>query len=271
MKKMLLLVSALLATAARAAEPRRVTLAGSEVTTLPTLAAPKNDGIDRIGKVEEPQMILYPAKKPSNGTVMVCPGGGYSILAVNHEGTDIAKMLNQAGWDAAVLLYRVSEGAETRARALEDAKTGLALIQKRGGDFGLSNKKVGVMGFSAGGHLAARVTHETLAAGSGPDLTILIYPAYLEKDGVCLPDVAPTKLPTFLYVAANDSWAKSAVAYDKAAKEKNLPVEFHQATSGGHGFGLKANLPPEVRDWPAKLVNFLDGVLGKPPSARGLN
>lgn len=261
MKKTLLLVSALLATAAFADEPKRVTLECKEVTILPTLAAPKNDGIDRIGKVEQPQMLLYPsAKKPSNGTVMVCPGGGYSILAVNHEGTYIAKMLNEAGWDVGVLLYRVSAGAETRARALEDAKAGLALIQKHGEHLGLSTKKIGVMGFSAGGHLSARVTHESLAAGNGPDFTVLIYPAYLEKEGVCLPDVAPTKLPTFLYVAANDSWAKSSIAYDKAAKEKNLPVEFHTATSGGHGFGLKNPLPEAVKDWPDKLKAFLSGL-----------
>jgi acetyl esterase/lipase len=271
MKKSLLLVSALLATAALADEPRRIKLDGSGDATAPA-AEPGKDGIDRIHKVEQPQMILFPAKKqPANGTVMVCPGGGYGILAVNHEGTEIAKMLNGAGWDVGVLLYRVSEGNETRARALEDAKAGLALIQKRGPEFGLSNKKVGVMGFSAGGHLSARVTHEALAAGTPPDFTVLMYPAYLEKDGVCLDDVAPTKLPTFVYVAANDSWAKSSDAYDKAAKEKNLPVTYIKAASGGHGFGLKPNLPPEVRDWPARLVNFLDGVLGKAPSARGLN
>jgi len=117
---------------ARADDIRRIALDGREGATAPA-AQPGKDGIDRIHKVEQPQLMIFPAaKKPSHGTIMVCPGGGYGILAVNHEGTDVAKMLNDDGWDAAVLLYRVSEGDKTRTMALDDAKAGLTLIQKRG-------------------------------------------------------------------------------------------------------------------------------------------
>ena len=126
---------------ARADDIRRIGLDGKEGATAPA-AQPGKDGIDRIHKVEQPQLMIFPAaKKPSHGTIMVCPGGGYGILAVNHEGTDVAKMLNDDGWDAAVLLYRVSEGDKTRAMALDDAKAGLTLIQKRGSEFGTRNKK----------------------------------------------------------------------------------------------------------------------------------
>lgn len=248
------------ALAATAGDVRRVSLDGREGATAP-VAEPGKDKIDRIHKVEQPQLMVYPAaNKPSKGTVMVCPGGGYSILAVNHEGTDVAKMLNDCGWDVAVLLYRVSEGDKTRALALDDAKAGLTLLQKRGADFGLGTKKVGVMGFSAGGHLSARVTHEAATAGHPPDFALLIYPAYLEKDGKCLDEVAPTGVPSFLYVAEDDKFSKSSHAFEAACKEKNVPCVAHYAEKGGHGFGLKNPLPESVKDWPAKLCAFLDGV-----------
>ncbi len=246
--------------AARADDVRRIALDGKEGVAAPA-AEPGKDKIDRIHKVETPQIMLYPTvKKPSHGTVMVCPGGGYSILAVNHEGTDIAKMLNDDGWDVAVLLYRVSEGPKTRELAIEDAKAGLSLIQKRGGEFGLGTKKIGVMGFSAGGHLSARVTHEAAAAGTPPDFAVLMYPAYLEKDGKCLDEVAPSKVPAFLYVAEDDHFNKSSHAYEAACKEKGVPCEAHYAAKGGHGFGLKNPLPEGVKDWPDKLRAFLDGI-----------
>ena len=106
---------------------------------------------------------------------MVCPGGGYGILAINHEGYFVAKKLNEFGYDVAILLYHVSAGKETRELAIADAKAALALLQKRGGEFGLSTRKIGVMGFSAGGHLAARLTHATAARHAagfrGPDVS----------------------------------------------------------------------------------------------------
>lgn len=246
--------------AARAGDIRRVALDGREGATAPA-AEPGKDGIDRIHKVPQPQLMLFPsAQKPARGTVMVCPGGGYGILAVNHEGTYIAEMLNAAGWDTAVLLYRVSEGEKTRALALEDATAGLALLQKRGGELGLETKKLGVMGFSAGGHLSARLTHETAAAGNPPDFAALIYPAYLEKEGKVLDEVAPAKVPAFLYVAEDDKFCSSSRAFEAACKEKGVPCETHYAPKGGHGFGLKKPLRAEVADWPDKLVAFLNGL-----------
>ena len=243
--------------AAQSAEPRRVTLDGKDGAAPPKAEAGK-DGIDRIHKVEQPQIVVFPAaKRPARGTVMVCPGGGYAILAVNHEGTDIAGMLNDAGWDAAVLLYRVSEGESTRTLALEDAKAGLSLIRKRGSELGLATRRVGVMGFSAGGHLSARLTRET-AAESPPDFVALLYPAYLEKDDRCLDEVAPVKTPAFLYVAEDDKYSRSSRAYEAACREKGVSCQAHYAERGGHGFGLKKPLPEGVKDWPEKLRAFLN-------------
>ena len=137
-----------------------------------------------------------------------------------HEGYFVAKKLNEFGYDVAILLYHVSAGKQTRELAIADAKAALALLQRRGGEFGLSTRKIGVMGFSAGGHLAARLTHAT-AAGTPPDFVVLMYPAYLEQGGKVLDDVAPVKTPAFVYVAGDDKLAPSAIAYARACREAN--------------------------------------------------
>jgi acetyl esterase/lipase len=244
---------------AQAGEIRCISLEGKEGASIPA-AEPGKDGIDRIHKVEMPVLELFPTtQKPSRGTVMVCPGGGYGILAVNHEGHFVAKKLNEFGYDAAILLYHVSAGKETRELAIADAKTALALLQKRGSEFGLSTKRIGVMGFSAGGHLAARLTHAT-ATLTPPDFVVLMYPAYLEKDGTVLEEVAPVKTPAFVYVAGDDKYAPSAIAYAAACREAKIPCQFTKTERGGHGFGLKPVLPPDVKNWPDNLHAFLDGL-----------
>ena len=240
-----------------AGDVRRITLDGKDGAVAP-VSEPGKDKINRIHKVETPQLMLYPStNKPSRGTVMVCPGGGYSILAVNHEGNSIAKMLNDFGWDAAVLLYHVSEGPKTRDMAVADAQKALALIHARGAEFGLETKKVGAMGFSAGGHLSARLAHET-ASAKPPDFLLLMYPAYLEKNGKLLEEVVPPKIPIFVYVAADDKFKTGSIALDAYSREHGLKCVYHLAPSGGHGFGIKDTLPEGVKDWPEKLRAFLD-------------
>lgn len=243
----------------QAAEIRRISLEGKEDVPAPE-TKPGRDGIDRICKVETPALELFPtSQKPSRGTVMICPGGGYGILAINHEGYPVAKKLNDFGFDAAILLYHISAGKETRELAIADAKAALTLLQKRGSEFGLSTKKIGVMGFSAGGHLAARLTHAT-ANDAPPDFLILMYPAYLEKDGKVLDEVAPLKTPAFVYVAGDDNYSPSSIAYAAACKSLEIPCDFTKTEHGGHGFGLKPTLPPDVKDWPDKLHAFLNGL-----------
>ena len=241
------------------ADIRRISLEGKEGVPAP-VAEPGKDGIDRIHKVETPSLELFPTtQKPARGTIMVCPGGGYGILAINHEGYFVAKKLNEFGYDVAILLYHVSAGNETRELAIADAKAALTLLQKRGGEFGFSTRKIGVMGFSAGGHLAARLTHAT-ATDTPPDFVVLMYPAYLEKAGKVLDEVAPVKTPAFVYVAGDDKLAPSSIAYAEACQEAKVPCDFTKTEHGGHGFGLKLPLPQDVKDWPNKLHVFLDGL-----------
>jgi acetyl esterase/lipase len=237
---------------------RRITLDGKDGAAAPAAETGK-DGLARISVVETPQLMLFPAaKKPSQGTLLVSPGGGYNRLAFTHEGVFIAKMLNDAGWDTAVLLYRVGKGA-SQANALSDAKQALELIQKRGSEFGLEIKKIGAMGFSAGGHLTARLANETEKTAP-PDFIVLMYPAYLEQGGKLLKAVVPPNIPIFVYVAANDGYKNSSIALDAYCREKGLKCEYHLAESGGHGFGLKNPLPDGVKDWPDKLRTFLQSV-----------
>lgn len=251
-------VLALLTTFSWADDVVRIDLDGK-----PGVAKPAQDdstpGIPKIKDVGTAQLEIYPtAAKESKGTVMIAPGGGYSILAVDHEGRNVAKLLNEDGWDAAVLLYHVSAGPATRDLALADAKKALALLQKRGAEFKLSTKKVGVLGFSAGGHLTARLAHET--EKSNPvQFVILMYPGYLvDKDsGKLLEEVAPIKVPTFAYVAGDDKLAPGSVAYDAASQALGNQHELHKPEHGGHGFGLKEGMPESVKDWPTKLKAFL--------------
>ena len=249
----------------QAQEPRRLTLDGQDGVPAPAQDVDEH-GVARIGQVPTPALELYPAttKAPAHGTVLISPGGGYNILAIDKEGRDVAKMLNEAGWDAAVLLYHVSAGPDTRALALADAEKALALLQKRGGEFHLSTKLVGAMGFSAGGHLTARLAHETAPGGTAPAFLVLMYPAYLEKNGKVLDEIAPTNTPVFLYVGDQDkTYYPSSVAFAAACKEKGVRCDYGVAAGVGHGFGLTANLPAGAREWPDKLKAFL-GTLDQP-------
>ncbi len=242
---------------AQAEDFRRIALDGVTAVLEPEVK-PCKDGTSRINQVPQPALELFPtAQKPSRGTIMVCPGGGYGLLAISKEGRDIAKKLNEFGYDAAVLLYHVNAGKETRNLALADAQTALQLLQKQGAQMGLNSNKIGVMGFSAGGHLVARLTHAT-ATNSPPDFLVLLYPAYLEKNDQVLDEVAPLKTPAFVYVAKDDPYAHSAIAYAAACETAHTPCAYYLKPHGGHGFGLMPNRKDDVKDWPDKLKLFLD-------------
>jgi acetyl esterase/lipase len=243
------------ACAVQGGEIRRISLDGT--AGIAPAEETGKDGLSRIKKLEAPVLELFPApSRPAQGTVLVCPGGGYGGLAVQHEGRDVAAMLNAAGWDAAVLLYHVSAGPETRALALRDAITALRLLQTRGSEFGLSPGRIGAIGFSAGGHLCARLAHET--ANDHPlSFVALIYPAYLEEGGKLLDEVAPAKVPAFLYVAEDDKFAPGSFAYAAACQANGIAHQFHHPAQGGHGFGLKPQRAEAVQDWPDQFKGFL--------------
>lgn len=241
--------------AEEAVEVRRIALDGTPREAGPAEEAGK-DGFFRIKKLSEPLLEVYPApaasQPASSGTIVVSPGGGYGGLAVGHEGREVAKWLNGAGWDAVVLLYHVGAGEQTRELALGDAKAALQLVRMRGAEFGLSTKKIGAIGFSAGGHLSARLAREERL-----DFVALIYPAYLDENGTCREEVAPVSGPVFLYAAEDDKHAPASFAYAAACRDKGIPCDFHHPALGGHGFGLKPDRHPSVREWPDQFRSFL--------------
>lgn len=232
------------------------------------------DEIERLTDVSRPTLTFHPATgKGPRPAVLICPGGGYNILAWNHEGTDIAAWLNANGISAFLLKYRCPG---RRAAAKADAVRAMRLIRSRAGELNLLADKIGILGFSAGGHLAARVCNpgpEAVyppldgadALDARPDFAFLIYPAYLKAEGwttdpeLAISDKTP---PTFLTQAENDKpHIGSGLAYYIALEQAGVPAEMHVFATGGHGYGmLRRGNPTDV--WPALAVRwFATGVM----------
>jgi len=183
--------------------------------------------------------------------VMICPGGGYGILAWNHEGTEVAAWLNAQGISAFILKYRVPKN---RDAAFCDAQRALGLIRAKASAYRVDPKRIGIMGFSAGAHLSVRVStdfskrfytpvDEDDAVSCRPDFALIIYPAYLYRDGFTLVPELPVTAqtpPTFLLQAQDDKpYVDSSLAYFIALKAAGVPAEMHLFPDGGHGYGLR--------------------------------
>lgn len=247
------------------------------------------DDIDTLTNVTKPTITIYPPKDRNSGAaVIVCPGGGYALLAYDLEGTEICRWLNSIGVTAVLLKYRVPAraGREKYAAPLEDAQRAMGMVRSRAKELGIDPKRIGILGFSAGGNLAAMAsnhfddrTYPSVDAADQvscrPDFTILIYPAYLaDKNN-------PTKLnpalkvgektpPAFLVKAEDDS-PDDVIAYFLALHAAKIPCELHIYPKGGHGYGLRHS-PNEVSHWPDRATEWLtaNGWLGSTsaPSAR---
>lgn len=240
-------------------------------------AAPRNDGVLRVALVTEPTMTVLPAPADkANGTaVLVCPGGGYNILAWDLEGTEIAEWLRSLGVTAAVLKYRVPRRDKDAPHTapLQDAQRALRLFRQRAADWNVDPNRIGVLGFSAGGHL-------TILAGTHwneptypkqdaadelscrPNFLIPIYPAYLadeKQPGPLSPLVRVTKQtpPTFIAVTHDDALrAMNAAQFYIELKKAGVPAELHIYTKGGHGYGLRPAENP-VSSWPKRCEEWL--------------
>jgi acetyl esterase/lipase len=249
------------------------------------------DGITRVSNVSKPTLAVYkPSPQTDTGAaVVICPGGGYSILATSHEGDDVAKWLNTIGVTGIVLKYRVPRRSGTAndvppPQALMDAQRAVSLVRSQAEALKIDLKRIGILGFSAGGHLAAwastnfgKRTYEPIDAADKvecrPDFTVLIYPAYLvKKDGAGLADeikVGAETPPTFLAHAGDDPvTVESSVRYYLALKQAKVPAELHVYSSGGHGFGMLPGKKP-VAAWPKRLEEWMraTGLLKAPVKA----
>jgi acetyl esterase/lipase len=229
----------------------------------------------RLGNVSDPEITVYaPEAAKRNGTaVLVCPGGGYNILAYDLEGSEVCSWLNSLGVTAVLLKYRVPTRAMARYMApLQDAQRALGLVRARAKELSLDPQRIGVLGFSAGGNLAVmlsttpkRVYPKIDAADDvscRPDFSILIYPAYLvdkEHNDNLVPELHVKKdtPPTFLIMAEDDPVrVENVLHYYKALHDAGVPAEMHLYAKGGHGYGLRrTNMP--VTTWPDRAADWL--------------
>jgi len=235
-----------------------------------------NDNIIRLGNVSAPELAIYkPAADKANGAaVVICPGGGYNILAYNHEGTEVAEWLNTLGVTGIVLKYRVPVRKDRAARhdaPLEDVQRALGVVRHRAGEWGLDANRIGVLGFSAGGNLAAlastnyeKRTYEAIdeadKVSCRPDFSILIYPAYLvDKQDVLQKELAINDKtpPTFIAITQDDGVrVEGPLHYYLALTKAKVKAEMHIYPIGGHGYGLRPS-KNDVSTWPARAGDWL--------------
>ncbi|MDQ6701360.1 MAG: alpha/beta hydrolase [Acidobacteriota bacterium] len=239
-------------------------------TTTPKEGLVAGKRVIRLGNVSEPTMTIFrPSQQTGAGSaVLVFPGGGYRILAMDLEGTEVCEWLKSLGITAVLVKYRVPAGKTSpRQKApLQDAQRALGLVRFHAKEWHIDPDRIGVAGFSAGGHLAAAlsnnfdqrtydVTDESDRVSCRPDFALLIYPAYLtvkdEGDKIApdLPVSARTP-PSFLVQAEDDGVrVENSLFYYLALKNAKVPAEMHLYSHGGHGYGLRAT-EATVTSWP---------------------
>ena len=231
----------------------------------------------RIALVTEPSLTLYraPADKTNGTTVLICPGGGYNILAWDKEGVEIASWLNTLGVTAAVLKYRVPRRNKDTPHAapLHDAQRGLRLLRQHAEEWGINPKAIGILGFSAGGHLSVmagvswgETTYPKQDAADylscRPDFLIPIYPAYLGDEKQAGPlspliQVSKETPPVFIAVTHDDALrGVNAALYYIELKKSGVLAELHIYTKGGHGYGMRPTTNP-VHTWPQRCEEWL--------------
>ncbi len=254
----------------------------------------EKDGITRINDITVPTLtVIKPKKKTSDAAVIVCPGGGYAILAWDHEGTSIGEWFASKGITAFVLKYRLPQDDlfdNAEIRPLQDAQQSIRYIRQNAEKYGVSSNKIGIMGFSAGGHLAATTsTHFYSQVGEisnpqisvRPDFTILMYPVVSFSDKITHqgsrdnlvgknPSIEKIELysnelqikkdtpPAFLVHAFDDGvHVDNSLNYYKALKKNGVASEMHLYDRGGHGFSMKKTNKGPVANWPVRLEEWM--------------
>ncbi len=239
---------------------------------------PGQKKVIRLGNVSVPTLSVYPApkEKATGAAVLVCPGGGYSILAWDLEGTEICEWLNSIGLTGVLLKYRVPrrKNRPKHEAPLQDAQRALGLVRANAEAWGIDPKRVGILGFSAGGHLSASAltnyakrTYEKVDGADElscrPDFGVLIYPAYLvdnETKSKLEPELKVTKdvAPCFFAHAGDDRIpAEGSVQFYLALRRAGVKgSELHVYPKGGHGYGKRPSEYPVVT-WPARAAAWM--------------
>jgi acetyl esterase/lipase len=240
-----------------------------------------------LSNVSRPTLTVYrPDKdKDTGAAVVICPGGGYSILAWSHEGEEVAKWLNDLGVTGVLLKYRVPRrpgqaNDKPPIGPLQDAQRALSLVRHKASEWHLDPKRIGLLGFSAGGHLTASAAtnfdkraYQPLddidKSSCRPDFAVLVYPAYLlRKEGDQLhADIRVRKeCPPMFFAHAGDDpiKAENSIQMYLALKRAGVPAELHVYASGGHGFGMRPSAKP-CSTWSQRCADWLrdQGMLKK--------
>ncbi len=298
MKKIFVVLSMQVLLGASLPAQLSIQLYGEIPNSIPSVNKEKSitsDGILRISNVSIPTLVMYrPAFSSEKRTaVVICPGGGYSILAAGHEGSDVAGILNSWGITAFVLKYRLPDDSimvNKEIGPLQDVQRALQLVRQNAKQWNLDTSRIGIMGFSAGGHLAATAsTHfnKPVINNQGhislrPDFSILIYPVISFADSLTHSgsrnnligkNAAPEKIrefsnemwvndqtpPAFLVHANDDQAVKStnSIQYYEALLRHKVPAELQLYEKGGHGFGMYNKTTPD--SWVERLKTWLQG------------
>jgi acetyl esterase/lipase len=232
--------------------------------------------IIKLANVAMPEAHVYlpPKDKRSGSAVVVCPGGGFHILAWDLEGTEVAEWLTSIGVTAIVLKYRVPTGSVDPKwlQPVQDAQRTLSIVRSLAADWGLKTDQIGILGFSAGGHTAGRtaLTTERLYEPVDeadrqpflPDAAMLIYPAYFanKEETKLAEDLKVTKdSPKMFMVHAFDDpiTVQSSLLLTSALKKAGVASELHVYDTGGHGYGLRPVDGQPVTMWPKRCDDWL--------------
>lgn len=235
------------------------------------------DNAERITDISQPtlSLCLLPRRDGPMPAMIVCPGGGYQYVVYDKEGTEIAAWLNSIGIEALVLKYRVPNNREG---AFQDAQRAISLARAHAAEWNIDPKRLGVIGFSAGGNLAAKAStlfdersypaiDETDRISCRPDFVVLVYPAYLEnKAGQVSPELnLRAQIPPTLIIHNEDdkSFVQGSKLYHAALDAARIPNTMILYGTGGHGYGLRSD--KDVRAWPQAAANWLQkqGILAE--------
>ena len=239
----------------------------------------------RVANVVNPSITVHRPAKPNGMAILMCPGGGYARLAMNHEGHDMAPWMNALGITYVVLKYRMPNGHDEVP--LSDAEQAIRLIRQHAKEWGINPQSIGVMGASAGGHLAASLATLYTSEETRPDFQVLFYPVISMRPGIThagsrtnLLGSEPTaaleekyslerrvnsRTPqAFLMLSADDQSVPPAnsLGYFQALLEHNVPATMHIYPIGGHGWGFRDSFTYK-RQWTEELEKWLREISAK--------
>lgn len=242
------------------AQPAPVSAASAKL-----IASYGKPSASHVMDVSDPSITVFKPEKPNGTVVIVAPGGGYMFLSYVHEGSQVCEWLNTLGVTGVLLKYRVPTRDEKAPYAMpvEDARRAIKSVRERAGEWGVAAKRVGLLGFSAGGNLLG---HAAWSTGERPDFGVMIYGGgFLDakdknkfREGFSVPTDAP---PMFFAVAHDDKANPiEATRLYLEYKKQNLPAELHVFTKGGHGFGMRKAGHP-INEWPQRCAEWM-GAMG---------